>query len=111
MSAMAEMVADMMMKALPDEVRLLLSPENLQKLQQNVILRWQFVEGSLKIINAAQNVTLEGVQANTTELAEMRAILERIEANVGASGSRKPAPKRQLRIASGGAGTLTGTDG
>lgn len=89
MSAMAEMVADLLLKSFPPEVRALMTPENLEALRLKVITKWGHVEGALVAIHTAQNATLETVHGNATMLADIQETLARIEANVGTAGKRE----------------------
>ncbi len=95
MTAMAEMVADMMLKALPEEVRSMLTAENLSNLQQRIVTKWSLVEGSFVTIITAQNATLETMQGAMGMLLDMQAQLDRIEENVGKpNGSGKHSTRK-----------------
>ncbi len=116
MSAMAEMVADMMLKALPEEVRQFLTPENLNAIKEKVIERWGLVEQALAVIGTGVNATHEttlltqGMIMDMTEtLAAVRASQERIETHVGSpigdSGAKPVTRSRTRRALPNGTGS------
>jgi len=87
MSAMEKMLTDMLMKAIPDEVRGLLTQENLEKLQTNIAKTHSFIIGSLSHL-------VEHQAAQDTLLADQSEKLEEILEHVRNSnnGKRKREP-------------------
>lgn len=95
MSAMAEMVADMLLKALPENVRAMLTAENLNALQAKIVEKWMGVETSLATIVTAQNATIETLMNMVEHLEQIDGRLAALEvkkepANGGRSHHGKP---------------------
>lgn len=86
MNGMAEMVADLVMKSLPEDIRSMLTPENLQNLERNIRTKWGAVEGALTTIMQGNAAIMGVVTQNEQNMEDVIARLERIEANVGSTG-------------------------
>ena len=76
MSAMDKMFADMILKIIPPEILAMVTPENLNRIQAQVIETLEYYQHGLAQIAGEQ--------------LEQRQILERIEANVCNGNSGKP---------------------
>jgi hypothetical protein len=91
MSALAKMMADMLLKELPDEVRNALTPENINRLGESVILtykKWNETLNSIVETQAKQQIMLEE-------------ILEKVSNNDGSSNRRR----KPLSIVDGSSAT------
>ena len=80
MSAMERMFSDMLMKAIPDEVRGLLTQENLEKLQNNIKATHNHIIGSLNHL----------VQKQAEQDAKLEEILEHVRNSNNRGAKRLP---------------------
>jgi len=95
MSAMEDMFANMLMKALPDNVREVLTAENLEKVKGHVIGFYNFLGININAL----------VEEQKEQRAILDKILERLETNDD-GGNQRPARKR---ITKPGSGLVNGT--
>jgi len=87
MSAMEKMLTDMLIKAIPDEVRGLLTQENLEKLQYNIKATHNHLIGSLNHL----------VQKQAEQDAKLEEILEHVRnSNNGKRSAKRIAFNDQL---------------
>lgn len=89
MSAMERMLSDMLMKAIPDEVRGLLTQENLEKLQTGIKNTHAFIIGSLvelKEKQLEQDAKLEEILEHVRNSNNGKRNAKRIAAGTGDGG-------------------------